>query len=143
MPSHEAEDVVWIYSSDGQEDNKEVPETVRRLEIAENITRIPDEAFKGHQELEEVTFSSFVQEIGRSACFGCKRLKSIRYRQTLGEGIKEVGIPSNVKVIDDSAFQGCTRLEGLGLNEGLERIGKDAFEECVSLTEVNFPSTVN
>eukprot|EP00980_Cylindrotheca_fusiformis_P021729 scaffold8566_cov95-Cylindrotheca_fusiformis.AAC.2 len=55
---------------------KKVPETVRRLEIAENITRIPDEAFKGHPELEEVTFSSSVEEIGKSAFFGCKRLKS-------------------------------------------------------------------
>eukprot|EP00980_Cylindrotheca_fusiformis_P025069 scaffold12989_cov63-Cylindrotheca_fusiformis.AAC.1 len=40
------------------------------------------------------------------------------------------------------AFCKCHFLEKLGLNEGLERIGESAFQECETLTEVNIPSTV-
>eukprot|EP00980_Cylindrotheca_fusiformis_P010569 scaffold2349_cov110-Cylindrotheca_fusiformis.AAC.1 len=135
MQHPEVKDVVWIYS--GQ---KEVPETVRRVKIAENITEIPDEAFQNHQELEEVILSSSVQVIGKSAFEKCKKLKTILY-QGLGEE-KEVGIPSTVKVIDERAFYQCKLLERLGLNEGLEVIGESAFLECLSLTEVDIPSTV-
>eukprot|EP00980_Cylindrotheca_fusiformis_P019885 scaffold6994_cov120-Cylindrotheca_fusiformis.AAC.6 len=52
-------------------------------------------------------------------------------------------IPSTVNVIDDHAFQDCRRLARLGLNEGLKRIGQDAFHRCESLTEVEIPSSVN
>eukprot|EP00980_Cylindrotheca_fusiformis_P015988 scaffold4692_cov86-Cylindrotheca_fusiformis.AAC.3 len=51
--------------------------TVRRVKTAEGITEILDEAFKGHSELEEVTFSSAVQAIGKSAFYVCKTLNSI------------------------------------------------------------------
>eukprot|EP00980_Cylindrotheca_fusiformis_P011633 scaffold2750_cov67-Cylindrotheca_fusiformis.AAC.2 len=61
---HEVEDV-FVYT--GQRD---VPTTVRRVKIAENITRIIDEAFRKHPELEEVTLSSSVREIGKSAFRG-------------------------------------------------------------------------
>eukprot|EP00980_Cylindrotheca_fusiformis_P031768 scaffold26931_cov132-Cylindrotheca_fusiformis.AAC.1 len=137
---HPAEetDVVWIYSRKGK-----VPETVRRVKIAANITHIPDEAFRGHHQLEEVTLSSSVQVIGQYAFRGCRRLKSILYEVINdGEENEEIGIPSSVKVIDHLAFYGCTLLKRLVLNEGLERIGKFAFHICESLTEVDFPSTV-
>eukprot|EP00980_Cylindrotheca_fusiformis_P007632 scaffold1601_cov59-Cylindrotheca_fusiformis.AAC.3 len=133
---HATTEDVWIYT--GQD--KEVPETVRRVKIAENITRIPDEAFIGHQELEEVTFSSSVQVIGKLAFRGCIKLKSILY-QTVGEEAN-IGIPSNVGEIDNCAFYDCQLLEGPGLCEGLERIGNCAFFACKSLTEVEIPSTV-
>eukprot|EP00980_Cylindrotheca_fusiformis_P017016 scaffold5202_cov157-Cylindrotheca_fusiformis.AAC.3 len=69
MQHHEeAEDEVWIYS--GQ---KEVPATVRRVKIAETVTRIPDEAFRLHQ-LEIVTLSSSIQVIGKDAFSLCEQL---------------------------------------------------------------------
>eukprot|EP00980_Cylindrotheca_fusiformis_P003899 scaffold865_cov87-Cylindrotheca_fusiformis.AAC.5 len=134
----EAEDVAWIYN--GQ---PEVPATVRHVKIAETVTRIPDEAFREHEELEEVSFSSSVEVIGKLAFYECMKLKSILYRVIDGnEEKEEVGIPSNVKVIESGAFDSCTSLGRLGLNEGLERIGECAFGGCESLKEVNLPSTV-
>eukprot|EP00980_Cylindrotheca_fusiformis_P001868 scaffold423_cov61-Cylindrotheca_fusiformis.AAC.5 len=139
---------VWIYT--GQD--KEVPETVRRIKIAENITRIPDEAFIGHQELEEVTFPRLFKEIDNCAFYECQLLEG----PGLCEGLERIGncaffackslteveIPSTVTVIGDGAFYKCKRLGRLGLNEGLERIGKSAFFQCESLTGANVPSTV-
>eukprot|EP00980_Cylindrotheca_fusiformis_P010835 scaffold2447_cov110-Cylindrotheca_fusiformis.AAC.17 len=72
MQHHEE---AWIYN--GQ---PEVPETVRRVKIAENVTMIPNEAFKRHQELEEVILSSSVQVVGKYAFCGCEKLKCILYQ---------------------------------------------------------------
>eukprot|EP00980_Cylindrotheca_fusiformis_P015503 scaffold4394_cov138-Cylindrotheca_fusiformis.AAC.1 len=156
----EAEGEAWIYN--GQE---EVPPTVRRVKIAENVTAIPDEAFlrlleraigedafslreqfkipdgafEKHRQLEEVILSSSVQVIGRGAFGWCRNLNSILYQGLENE---EVGIPPNVRVIDSSAFEYCTSLARLVLNEGLEEIGCEAFIGCNSLTEVEIPSTV-
>eukprot|EP00980_Cylindrotheca_fusiformis_P017309 scaffold5367_cov67-Cylindrotheca_fusiformis.AAC.2 len=132
---HPEVDVPWIYS--GQE---EVPPTVRRVKIAENVTKIPDCAFNKHPELEEVMFSSSVQVIGEFAFFGCEKLKCILYQGLEKEEV--LGIPSNVKDIGFAAFNTCKRLARLVLNEGLETIGMSAFTYCESLTEVEIPSTV-
>eukprot|EP00980_Cylindrotheca_fusiformis_P023705 scaffold10821_cov68-Cylindrotheca_fusiformis.AAC.1 len=55
---------------------------------------------------------------------------------------EEVGIPSNVRDVDECAFFGYKLLARLVLKEGLERIGVAAFHSCESLTEVRIPSTV-
>eukprot|EP00980_Cylindrotheca_fusiformis_P000485 scaffold120_cov59-Cylindrotheca_fusiformis.AAC.1 len=131
----EVEDGVWIYYG-----LKEyVPRTVRRVKIAESVTEIPDETFRERRQLEEVVLSSSVRVIGKWAFFRCKELKSILYQ---GLEKEEVGFPPNVKVIEDGAFQNCTLLARLVLNEGPERIGRYAFNACASLTEVDIPSTV-
>eukprot|EP00980_Cylindrotheca_fusiformis_P021880 scaffold8729_cov51-Cylindrotheca_fusiformis.AAC.1 len=136
MEHHEeAGDEAWIYT--GQE---KVPPTVRRVRIAENVTEIPEEAFDEHQELEEVILSSSVQVIGKEAFCWCRKMRSILYQ---GLEKEEAGIPSTVKVIGDSAFLGCRLLARLVLNEGLERIGKNAFHFCESLSHVRIPRSVN
>eukprot|EP00980_Cylindrotheca_fusiformis_P025300 scaffold13462_cov102-Cylindrotheca_fusiformis.AAC.2 len=55
---------------------------------------------------------------------------------------RSVKHPSTVKDTGDRSFQGCARLERLGLHEGLERNGKGAFGRCEGLTKVDIPSTV-
>eukprot|EP00980_Cylindrotheca_fusiformis_P015986 scaffold4692_cov86-Cylindrotheca_fusiformis.AAC.1 len=130
----EAEEEAWIYH--GQ---PEVPPAVRRVKIAENVTEIPDEAFKRHQHLEEVILSSSVQVIGKYAFAWCIKLKSVLYQ---GRKKEKVGIPPSVKVIDERAFYKCKFLARLVLNEGLERIGGVAFAFFDSISEVSIPSTV-
>eukprot|EP00980_Cylindrotheca_fusiformis_P010059 scaffold2220_cov75-Cylindrotheca_fusiformis.AAC.14 len=136
MQRHEeAKEEAWIYN--GQVGI--VPPFVRRVKIAEGITKIPAEKFLCRMELEEVILSSSVRVIGKRAFDDCEKLKSILYQ---GLEKEEVGIPSTVKVIKDGAFHHCKLLARLGLNEGLEEIGREAFIGCESLTEVDIPSTV-
>eukprot|EP00980_Cylindrotheca_fusiformis_P000401 scaffold101_cov123-Cylindrotheca_fusiformis.AAC.4 len=131
----EAEDEAWIYNG-----KEKVPPTVRRVKIAENLTKIRDSAFQSHLELEEVILSSSILAIGKRAFLCCTKLKSILYQ---GREKEEVGIPSTVKVIDDQAFWRCILLENLVLNEGLERIGEHAFSHCYSLSHVRISQSVN
>eukprot|EP00980_Cylindrotheca_fusiformis_P008816 scaffold1878_cov104-Cylindrotheca_fusiformis.AAC.4 len=86
MQHHEE---AWIYNGQYR-----VPRTVQRvkIELAEGIKKIPDNAFQSHLELEEVILSSSVQVIGKRAFLCCKKLKSILYQ---GREKEEVGISVN------------------------------------------------
>lgn len=44
--------------------------------------------------------------------------------------------------VNADAFIGCQKLTGLSNPPGVTTIGKHAFRDCLSLTEVEFPSTV-
>eukprot|EP00980_Cylindrotheca_fusiformis_P015696 scaffold4528_cov69-Cylindrotheca_fusiformis.AAC.2 len=96
IPHHGTKDV-WICT--GQD---KVPETVRSVKIAESMTAIPDETFQELEELREVTLSSSVQVIGKSAFCGCKKLKSILCLRD-----------EKVQVIGKSPFCGCKKLKSI------------------------------
>ncbi|NLA76590.1 MAG: leucine-rich repeat domain-containing protein [Clostridiales bacterium] len=51
--------------------------------------------------------------------------------------------PSTVREIGDMAFFGCNNLWSIWLNEGLQKIGKDAFSYCWCMSPIMYiPSTV-
>ena len=56
--------------------------------------------------------------------------------------IKRIEVPSTIKVIRQSAFQGCTQLMEVKLSEGLTDIRDSAFRDCTSLKSIEIPSTV-
>ena len=55
--------------------------------------------------------------------------------------VTRVEIPSNVKLIGESAFANCWNLSNLIFNEGLESIGPNAFRNC-NLAEIVLPKSV-
>ncbi len=58
------------------------------------------------------------------------------------EGVKHVIFGKDVFRIDVKAFQNCTELEKLTMNEGLHEVGYNAFGGCIRLKEIILPSTV-
>lgn len=56
--------------------------------------------------------------------------------------IKEINIPSGVKVIPQRAFYECESLPKIELPEGITEIGKYAFSNCYALEKINLPSSV-
>lgn len=56
--------------------------------------------------------------------------------------VKDVFIPSSVKVIDDFAFARSS-VEVVDIPEGVERIGYAAFYQCPNLNKPNIPSSIN
>ncbi|MCR5323404.1 MAG: leucine-rich repeat protein [Lachnospiraceae bacterium] len=56
--------------------------------------------------------------------------------------LKKIEIPASVKVLGNNSFNACESLENVTLNEGLEKIGDEAFCECGALTSLRMPSTV-
>ena len=60
------------------------------------------------------------------------------FRET---GIKNIDIPGSVTQIGTYAFANCQSLKKATINEGVKKIGKDAFS-CTALEEITIPSTV-
>lgn len=56
--------------------------------------------------------------------------------------IEDVTFPSTVKSVSRKCFNSCYRLKNVKLNEGLQNINYDAFNECESLEYLDLPSTL-
>ena len=79
-------------------------------------------AFADVNTLESVTFSEGIETIGAAA-----------FRQT---SITSLSLPQSLRHIAQDAFSGCVYLQQLALG-GTQYIGKNAFAECQSLTQVD------
>lgn len=138
------------------------------LETPYTVTSIADRAFlsgywrfygngtyrweyTGGGKIKSVQIPGTVKTIGRSAFEGCKSLQSVVLFSGIetidvlafsGTGLITIDIPGTVKSIGDYAFQRCP-LVSLNLNNGIERIGFCAFENCYKLTSVTIPPSVN
>lgn len=56
--------------------------------------------------------------------------------------IKELKLPSTVKIIQNSAFASCKKLSKVELNDGLETIERNAFYNCINITNIKFPDSL-
>lgn len=52
-------------------------------------------------------------------------------------------LPSNIKRIGTSAFQGCTNLESIDIPNSVEEMGTEVFTECYALKKVEFQTDEN
>lgn len=59
-----------------------------------------------------------------------------------GLNLTSLTTPKSLKYIELGAFSGCSKLKTIKLNEGLIKIGKEAFLENISLVDFSFPSTL-
>ena len=102
--------------------------SLTRIMIPEGVTLIPDNAFYGVSSLTEVSLPNSLPEIGCGVFRDC--------------GLVRVDFPKNIYAIKERAFEGCTLLEQVNLNEGLYSIERNAFCGCTALKQIHFPSTV-
>ena len=90
------------------------------------VTAIAESVFKGNKNIEGLTISENIENIGATAFQGCEK-------------IEKVELPSTLKVIGDKAFDGCVRLVSVTCNgETPATVGTDAFSSY-SIT-LNVPS---
>ena len=111
-----------------------VPQDIVRVRVHPSVTVIPGRAFNQRFKLEEIELCEGLLEIGTSA-FGMSWGDE-------GSSLKQVSIPSSVKVIGDWAFNHCEKLEKVILCEGLLEIGSHAFSHCSALKSIRIPSTL-
>ena len=100
-----------------------------QLKVPPTVKIIEYEAFLGCSDLGGINFAneSRIQRIGKLAFSGCRELKNVNVA---------------VKEIEKYAFQYCSKLIEVKLQEGLLTIGDGAFYKCVALNRVELPSTV-
>ena len=118
--------------------------------IPDDITSIPDEAFKD-KNLETITMHESVKTIGKSAFENCRFLTSVMIPEsvkTIGKSAFEncvsltsIMIPK-METISCFAFENCRSLTSVTIPESVETIGNSAFKNCVSLTSLMIPKSV-
>lgn len=102
--------------------------------IPDNTEIIPDNAFDGCTNLQQVTLPNYNDLIiGAHAFSGCTSLN-------------EVNIQNKIQYINDYAFKDCTSLESIDISKVWQHIYTGAFENCTSLKTVfcnrNDPATI-
>lgn len=106
--------------------------------------------FNYNENIVQLELTKRVKEISRLSFAGCRKLKSVKFCDTLrkiGYGafmncpdLLEVSIPVGVEVCD-GAFMDCRNLKKVILPP-LKVLPKNLFKGCVSLEEIVIPDTV-
>ena len=102
---------------------------IRSVFMANGVTSIGDDAFKGCTSLASVTIPDSVTSIGEYAFKGCTSLTSVT-------------IPDSVTSISIYTFYSCTSLTSVTIPDSVTSIGVWAFCDCISLTSVTIPDSV-
>lgn len=126
--------------------------SVRKIELGNNITTIGDNAFKNCYNLLSITLPNSITTIGSYAFYKCYNLSSI----TLPDSITTIGsyafygcyilssitLPNSITTIGDDTFYYCTGLSSITLPNNIATIGDNAFYSCCSLSSITFPNSV-
>ena len=80
-------------------------------------------AFKGREDIYNVTISNGVKRIGDRAFEGCTNLSYVEF-------------PYSVRTIGEEAFKDCEYLYSITFSWGLENIGKGAFFGCYNIQSI-------
>ena len=140
---------------------------VTEITIPSDISEIKDYAFHGCSSLTSITIPDSVTTIGESAFAGCSSLTSVYYNGDLSDWcnidfyngssnplcngaklyinnteVTEITIPSDISVIKDYTFYGCSSLTSVTIGDSVTTIGKYAFYDCSSLTSVIIGNSV-
>ena len=100
---------------------------IKKVVLNEGLTVIFCSAFGFAESLTEINFPSTLEEIGDSAFYDCKRLKTFDLSKT------------KLRKISAGCFAECADAEKVMLPETVCRIEKEAFFRDKSLADINIP----
>lgn len=114
-----------LFAKDFKEDfGKKVPASLATVEI--NWKQIPAHCFENTY-VKNVIINNELKTIGENAFYNCKQLVSVALNQ------KE----SELELIDNNAFFGCTALKNFTVTDKLTTIGDYAFSGCIALASID------
>lgn len=101
------------------------------VKIQDGTKLIVGLVFSESKGLETVEIPKSVESIGFGSFRSCENLKEVRF----AEG-------SELKKIDESAFDGCVSLEEITLPLKLKRVESFAFHRCTGFVTITFPDSI-
>ncbi len=127
----------------------------KKVVIPERIDGYPvteiDEAAFYNKAVQTVVFPSTLKKIGKNAfCYSDLRSFSFTGNETVEVGeaafsetsMEEIIVPANMKDIPWACFSDNMNAKCIVIEEGVETIGKHAFNSCQTVTSIKIPSTV-
>ena len=126
-------------------------EKILKVNVANGVTTIGENAFWNCKTIEDVTLGNTVQKIAKYAFGGCENLESINLPNSLTSiggqafgncaSLESIAIPSGVTSLATSTFASCTALKTITLPTTLTKIGAAAFSRCFGLQTVGYAGT--
>ena len=133
---------------------------ISSITIPSSVKEIGDYVFKNCSKLKEIKVDSnnetydsrnncnaIIETETNTLISGCKNTNIPQDIKKIGIGafsetkISSITIPSSVKEIENRAFENCSNLSKITLNEGLEKIGWNSFERT-KISSITIPSSV-
>ncbi len=124
---------------------------IKSVVINDGVTSIGAYSFGNCKALQKVDMSNSVISIFAEAFYCCENLTEVKISDDLiyiwasafeNTAIKEIIIPSSVKLIAEYAFARCNNLSRVTINNGIEEIYKYAFADCSKLEGITIPGSV-
>ena len=127
---------------------------IKNIVLPATLTFIGKFAFDECSNLQSVALPASVAELGIAAFRACTSLTSVTFAAEQGltflpqqafsgcTALQSLQIPGYIKSIGEGAFLNCTAITTLTLNEGLETIGNQAFQNSNLTVVPALPSTV-
>ena len=129
------------------------------LSYFSNLENIEANAFKGCSNLGSITIPKSVESIGTDAFAGCNNITTVTIQSNavlsnypdwgksslstiFGEQVQEYILEEGITRIGRNAFYGCNGLTYITIPNSVTSIGDYAFYGCNSLVSVNIPSAV-
>jgi len=125
--------------------------SLQSITLPSSIVEIEEGAFYSCRSLGKIVLNDGLRKIGKKAFAYCRSLESIDLPSSLVEigdyalectALRSIKLPSKLTEINKGTFIYASKLRKIVLNEGLLRIGKDAFQQCKSLDSIKLPSTL-
>lgn len=126
--------------------------SLETIKLSSSITEIPNELFYNCNYLESIDFNGAnIESIGRSAFYCCRLLENVILPDTVLSidayafeyctALQAINL-DEVTSIGSNAFEGCSSLNNIVLNDYLERIGDYTFSGCSSLESIILPEAL-
>lgn len=119
--------------------------SLQEITLPKNLKHVGNSAFNRCNQLKDITLPSEVETIGEHAFEDCNNLVSIQFPPSLKsiesyafygcDNLNSINLPG-LTSISNGTFYGCSNLKEVKLPSTLERIGNNAFENCINLTKV-------
>lgn len=103
--------------------------SVRKIELGNNITTIGNAAFRSCNNLSSITLPDSITAIGDDTFYYCYKLSSVT-------------LPNSVTTIGSNAFRACANLLSITLPNSITTIGSYAFSNC-SLSSITLPNNLS
>lgn len=128
-------------------------EEIKNLFVPDGVKIIEPNTFNGFKSIETVYIPESVDSIGDNAFLGCTNITKVTAHdiaswcgisfgntQILQNG--SIIFLSNPVCVSQNLYIGNNQLTELVIPEGVSEIGHTAFERCLGITKVSFPSTL-
>ncbi len=123
---------------------------VRKIVLAESVTRIGKDAFRECKDI-EIVVKGALSAVGETAFLECNKLSAVTFADGLTaiapqafcgcESLSTVVLPASLEVVDENAFEDCIALKALTLYSALKEIRDGAFIGCDALENVYYKGT--